>query len=208
MVSFDALRTGDAGPIAFICRPKVKPAELLALFPFNGDLNDLSDYGRTCSTSNASFSDAGPLGKCVAFTGSILHTQSSQWSIDFFANFTMANVQQMNFNCSVDSSGNGLWGGNSNHVWCAIGGGSAVDTTAVTGSFCHFAFTYNGSTFSTYINGVRKSQKSVTLNAQTLITSVNKTTLQLSNLRVVGKCLTAGSTFPVPTNFYTGYEAL
>ncbi|MBR0193357.1 MAG: hypothetical protein IJQ31_14955 [Thermoguttaceae bacterium] len=206
MPNFDALRASNIGALSYICRPKVKPAELLALYPFDGDLNDISNYGRTCSTSDYSFTNDGPFGKCLSFNGTVIHDASTAWSIDFFGQFLISGsgVKVLNFSSSTQSAG--LYGVN-NDVICQITNTNLWFNTGV-GAFAHYALTYDGSVISGYANGVRKFQDTKALNAQTTISCIRKAYLKISNLRVVGKCLTTGTTFPVPTGFYTGFEDL
>ena len=216
MPNFDALRAGVVGPLAYMCKPEI-PADLLALFPMDGSMNDLSRYGRTMSiTTTPTYTTDGPLGKCAAFKGSFTHNQTTPFTIDFFANFPNSGAGNGNFfpNCSLFGSagnnGGGIYG-------TTVAGHSAEFLLQITGSnlwlggsagtFSHFALTYDGTTLCAYIDGVRTQAVTVTLNPQSTIHLVAGNT-KYCNLRVVGKCLASGSTFPVPSDFYTGFEPI
>ena len=53
MISFDAIRSGDSGPLSYIARPKLPPAELLFCCNF-ADGVDLSRYGGSVVISGGS----------------------------------------------------------------------------------------------------------------------------------------------------------
>lgn len=207
MVSFDALRAAILGPLAYIGIPKKKPDELLALYPFDGDLIDISNYGRTFASSDYTFTNDGPFGKCLsAFTGTVVHDAVTKWSVDFYGYFVLAGSGGTTVKFSAGTTQYGLYGVN-NDVICQLTSTNTWFTSGLN-SFVHYALTYDGSDLRGYTNGVRAFKTSASLNVQSTINFVKKNYIKLSNLRVVGKVLGTDTAFPVPTDFYTGYEAL
>lgn len=209
MPNFDSLRSAIIGPLEYICRPKEKPAELLALYPFDNSLNDISNFARVLSTSDYVFTNDGPFGYCISANGSVIHTETTQFTIDFFGNFIANPTSNYAFrpNCRTNQAG-GLYGINNGQkydVLCQLN----TNQWFCTGYdvFAHYAVTYNGTTLTGYANGVKQFAENKTMNKQSII-QLYKGAIKISNLRVLGICLTTGSTFPVPTDFYTGFEPI
>ena len=199
MPNFDALRTASMGALSYICRPIEKPAELQALFPLDNSTENLAgtsagiiagDYVTGCFNGTKAGSNV-----------SGLYALGSSWTIDFVTQYEAASVHIVNFNsCSLyvgTSSGTPTYFLNKSG-WITISGPVTVH------SWHHIAVTCDGSSIYVYFDGVRTTTQTVTTNSATLSTSTNP----ISNFRIVSKCLTTGSTFPVPSGLYTGYEAL
>jgi len=204
MPNFDAWRSAIIGPLEYICRPKEKPDELLACFPFNGDLLDVSKYGCMYAAESSSFTDGGPLGKYATLKGSFVHTTTTTFSIDFFANFGNGGSYGMVMPSSTLGSGGGLYGTNNDTLLQMTN--SNLYMNCGNSTWKHYALTYNGTTLKAFANGALKITATATLNLQSMITMVNAT--KISNLRVVGKVIGDGTTYPVPSTFYTGFEPL
>ena len=81
MPNFDALRSAIIGPLAYICRPKEKPADLLCCFPLNDSALDVSRYG-VLLPSTPTFYNEGPLGKAASISGVVAHNSTNIFSMD------------------------------------------------------------------------------------------------------------------------------
>lgn len=209
MATFDALRTAVLGPLAFLAREIVKPDALLACFPLTTNILDVSKYGKIFAPSaTPSFVEGGPFGSYASIRGSFAHELAGQWSIDFYANFGSGSG---NGYIQPSSSTNYGIQGTSNEMkaLCQIAPTNYSFAPASTGTWTHFAITYDGTTLKGYTNGNISFSATVTLKSQTSVTiGYGSSITQLCNLRVVGKVLGNGTTYPVPSTPYTGYEPL
>lgn len=209
MPNFDALRPAVLGPLAFMAREIVKPDALLACFPLSTDILDVSKYGRIFAPSaTPSFVEGGPFGSYASIRGSFSHKLAGQWSIDFYANF--GNDAGNGYILPSSSTNYGIKGSSSDlKVLCQIAPTNYWFAPSSTGTWTHFAITYDGTTFKGYTNGNVSFSATATLKSQTSVTiGYGSGSTNLCNLRVVGKVLGNGTLYPVPSTLYTGYEVL
>lgn len=206
MPNFDALRPSVVGPLVYLSREIVKPAELLACFPFATDILDVSKYGRTFAESvTTTFLDGGPFGKYASIRGSFSHDLAGQWSIDFYAKFGTNSSQ--GYVQPSSSKNYGINGADQTAI-CQLTTTNYFFAASSAQNWTHFAITFDGSTLKGYTNGNISFSGSATLNSQTSVSIGYGSVTNLCNLRVVGKVLGNGTTFPVPSSLYTGFEAL
>lgn len=208
MANFDALRPAVLGPLAFLAREIVKPDALLACFPLTTNILDVSKYGKIFAPSaTPSFVEGGPFGSYASIRGSFAHELAGQWSIDFYANFGIGS--SAGYIQPSSSKNYGIMGANADlKAICQITPTNQYFAPLSTNVWTHFAITYDGTTFRGYTNGNASFSTTATLNAQTSVTIGYGSVTNVCNLRVVGKVLGTDTTFPVPSNLYTGYEPL
>lgn len=199
MPNFDALRAASMGALSYICRPIEKPSELQALFPLDNSTVNLAgtSVGITVgSYVTGCFNDTKAGSNVSGF-----YSLGSAWTIDFLTQYEASSVYIVNFgSCSLyvgTSAGTPMYFLNKNS-WIAISGAVAIH------SWHHIAVTCDGSSIYVYFDGFRATTQTVTTNNATVGSSNNP----ISNFRIVSKCLTTGSTFPVPSDLYTGFEPL
>lgn len=208
MPNFDALRPAVVGPLSYLCKPQ-KPADLLGLWTFQGNLDDLSRYGHTLSSlSSYSFTTAG-YGQAItnatgAFPCSVSGDFSFEWIISAppdggHQGFVVLN---WDFRNAYNYGGNGLW-----YYSVGGGGGSYVGDITPYTAMMHVALVRRSTTLYVFINGIKKA--TIPSASGTLGNiSFNCTSQNLQNVRLVGKALGTTTSYPVPSGIYTGYEAL
>lgn len=195
MVSFDALRAANIGALAYICRPKVKPAELQALFPLNNSTENLANTAYTIASS--SFIDGVFSNTKAGASVSGVYELGSVWTVDFYTKWVVAQTL-----CTLNTRvlQLGTFSGIPRYIW----NNSDIANGLEKNSWHHIAFTCDGTSICAYFDGTRKSTITATSSSISFSTGTNG----IQNLRVVSKCLTTDSTFPVPSDLYTGFEPL
>lgn len=224
MANFDALRSALIPPLAYICRPKVKPSELLACYPLNGALTDISNYacGDVYSSQSASFSSSYTPQALVAGTAAntwnlYVHdlNLAQPWSFEMWldgaTSTSVAFGLQYNIRSYVGDYGKNqglaVWSGSSRLALA-----TTMYASTVTPVWEHHAFAYNGTTLYYYYNGYCGMTLATSLSGTQglCVVTENNTayTKAISNARFVQKCLGTSTQYPVTSTPFTGYEAL
>lgn len=224
MPNFDALRAANLGALAYICRPKVKPSELLACYPLDGSRADISNYacGDVYSSQSASFASSYTPQALVAGTAAntwnlYVHdlNLAQPWSFEMWLDgATSTSVAfGLSYNIRAYSGGYGknikfdVWSGSTSLYF-----NEAMYSSVVTPVWEHHAFAYNGTTLYYYYNGVCGMALNTALSGTQglcVVTENNTTyTKAISNARFVQKCLGTSTQYPVTSTPFTGYEAL
>ena len=216
MISFDAIRSGILGTLAYLCKPQ-PPAELLGCWPLTStsDKADLSRYGNayTGTLSNASQTNA--LAKVVMQTNATFPCVldlGKPFSIDFFigvsngagrgsiSGFSLGNL---NFTLGSDSNP-----GSKPDDFSYGGSTLATGYSKIAAAGYHVAITYDGTTLRRFINGVLNLSATVTMAGTTNGFSCYENNIWcFGNMRIVQKCLGTTS-YSVPSAYYTGYDPL
>lgn len=197
MANFDALRSAIIGPLEYICRPKVKPETLVALFPLNGSNTNL---GLGSATATVASYIGGPFTDSQGGqTVQSLIPVGDAWSLDFYSYIGAYNI-------NITTAGKAIRVANTpgQQIFYYTYNGSAISGNLPYHSWSHLAVTCDGTSLRAYYNGNLGATVTGTASAIT----ISSGGCGVANLRVVNKCISTGSTFPVPSNFYTGYEAL
>lgn len=207
MPNFDALRTSTLGALSYICRPKVKPAELLLLAPLQSDALDISRYNNTILWTSPLTYDTGYMTYTMCHsTGSMTATvdadltQPFSWECFIFDNNAKAAIFQVgNLLIRGYSSGSGP-----GFYVMKSGAGVQLYLTALTAAY-HVAFCNTGSTIYAYVNGTKIGSTNTSGMGNATLSMQNG---WFCNARFVKKALGTSTSYPVPATLYTGYEAL
>lgn len=216
MPNFDALRTGNLGPLAYLCKPQ-PPAELLGCWPLTStsDKADLSRYGNNYSGTLSAASQTNALAKVIMQTNATFPCVldlGKPFSIDFFVGVShgagagsLSGFSLGNLNFTLDSSSN-----SGAHPDGFSYGGSTLATGAakIQAAGSHVAITYDGTTLRRFINGVLNLSATVTMTGTANGFSCYQNSVWcFGNMRIVQKCLGTTS-YSVPSAYYTGYDPL
>lgn len=209
MPNFDALRPAVVGPLSYLCKPQ-KPADLLGLWTFQGNLDDLSRYGHNLSSlSSYSFTTAG-YGQAItnaigAFPCSVAGDFSFEWIIsgtpEYYGHQGLV-VLNWDFRNQYDYGNNALY-------YYVVGTNTRtyIDNISPYTAMMHVALVRRSTTLYVFINGIKKttiSSASGTLGNISFDCSYQN----LQNVRLIGKALGTTTSYPVPSGIYTGYEPL
>lgn len=205
MPNFDALRTGNLGPLAYLGRKIVIPSEVQGIWTLNGTLNDLSTYERHMAGSvtytDGDFSGTQGAKVNATVTGISLADFTLDWLEYRNNDYFYQSVTLGDYNLYTDSTGSTTYRlreGTTNKYQ-----GINRDT------WFHYAVVRSGSTLCWYVNGSRVYTGTTSETAITALTFAcyGKKDV-LSNVRLLSTALTTGLTFPTPSGLYTGYEPL
>lgn len=218
MPNFDALRPAISGPLSYLCKPQ-PPIQLLGCWPLTSttDKADVSRYGHAYTGSLSAATQTNALAKVVPSTNQPFLFDLNlglPWSVDFFMGLSHGaglgsetGISIGDFNSYLKSDSNqGAHTDNISYNGTILATGNAK--LPATGA--HVAFSYDGTTVRRFINGLLNLSATVTMSgtAPGLSIFVNNTSVWcFGNLRSVQKCLGTTS-YPVPSNFYTGFEPL
>lgn len=224
MPNFDALRSAIIGPLGYICRPKVKPSELLACYPLNGTKADISNYLRgdvyaNQSTAYDNTSTPPSLKSSTAATTWNFYTAplnlAQPWSFEFWIDGAQNTIVSLGLDFKIRAMsgdygayvGFEIWSGTSR-----LARSTAMYLNVATPSWEHHAFAYNGTTLYYYFNGVAKYSYTTAPSGtqEACIIAENNTTYTkaVANARFVQKFVGTTSQYPVTATPFTGYEAL
>lgn len=230
MPNFDALRTGNLGPLAYLCKPTA-PAELLGCWPFYGSTSDVSRYDHAFPITVNSYVVNGNF-KYASFTTSALGSLealdlSGDWSLDFFRGpdsqsfdwTKFLRIELGEFNLVVNTLKVTAYDGLAADLRSGPRIGSHPDYPGLPSSPVHIAVTHQSGYVRVYTNGAiwtagsGSSSSDGPINftgsvGQLGLTLFGGYTGSVANIRVVQKRLGTNSSFPVPSTPYTGYEAL
>lgn len=216
MPNFDALRTGNLGPLAYLCKPQ-PPAELLGCWPLTSttDKADVSTYGHAYVGALSAATQTNALAKVIPATNQPFQFEldlGQPWSVDFIMGISNGSGKGSEtgisigaFNSYLKSTHNqGAHTDNISYNGTILATGSA--SLPATGS--HVAFSYDGTTVRRFINGTLNLSATVDMTGKAPGLSVFVNTIWcFGNLRAVQKCIGTTS-YPVPSDFYTGFESI
>ena len=205
MPNFDALRTSTLGALSYICRPKVKPEDLYALYTFDNTLSDLSDHHRDIVASNISFENHGIWTMAQASTAASISIGSlASYTVDFFVYVKSLNTVNI-FESSAWAI-RGLYGNTLKFVTMPSLGQIYAINSMSQDTTHHIAVSQQSGTLYMWIDGGFIGSSNASYNPMSLagLTAYGA----IANLRIVSKCLQTSGTFPVPSTYYTGYEVL
>lgn len=202
MPNFDALRSAVVGPLSYLCKPQ-KPEELLGLWTLQGNLGDLSRYDRKLNAMNAPTYSSGGYGLCASMASAVVSIPvSGNFSLEFIGlPVTSFFIGTYEFRYG---NGYGNW-------WLYVYNGSSQVTNknlteggGTDNLYSHCAMCRIGSTLYFSYNGTVKHSMSFSND----LTSLSITSPAIQNVRLVSKALGTSSSYPVPSNLYTGFEPL
>ena len=110
MPNFDALRSAIIGPLSFLCRPKVMPAEVQGIWTLNDTLDDISPNHRNLSNA-VTYEDGYFAGtKSAKLNASALGFSLSDFTLDFLvyrssADWYYTDIAIGDYNLYTDASG-------------------------------------------------------------------------------------------------------
>ena len=166
-----------------------------ALFPLNNSTENLADTAPTISAS--SYSDGPFTGTKAGKSAAGVYNLGSVWTVDFYVTWTATGAAVASFGTHY------LTTSTFSSVPCWNWDGSArLNQTA--NAWYHMAFTCDGSKIRMYFNGELYKTTDDVVSNLTIASGGN----YMSNIRILSKCLTTASSFPIPTDLYTGYESL
>lgn len=232
MANFDSIRTSHLGPIAYLCKERTSPPELLGLWTLgNGVTTDLSRYGGTCNfnytptnTSEYGF----PLatisggGKSTTVNLGVSLNLSKDWSWEaYFRDASGRPLSDITIGDVRFVAGDRLNPDGSDNASMFVGG----SRIACSGSWrnpkgtIHRAIQYTASdsTLRMYKNGSIQSSVVHALSGElTMFAYVfesasysdGDTTWGIGNIRICQKALGTSTTFPTPAGLYTGLEPI
>lgn len=224
MPNTDVIRSAIIGPIEYICRPKEKPAELLACYPLNGSLADISNYGcgdvyTSQSTTYDTTSTPPSLQSSTATTKWNFYPTNfnlaQPWSFEFWIDGAKNTTVSLGLDFKIRAMsgdyaayvGFEIWSGTSR-----LARSNAMYLNVATPSWEHHAFAYNGTTLYYYFNGVAKYSYTTALSGNQELCTINESdtsyTKAIANVRFVQKFIGTTSQYPVTATSFTGYEEL
>lgn len=202
MITFDAIRSAHLAAITHLCKI-LPPPQLIGLWLLQGNLNDLSRYGRSLTPMNGPSYAPGGYGQAANMTmaGTSVPLPGN-FSVDFVGlPITSFFIGSYEFRFSKNY---GNW-------WLYVyNGGSAVTNKNLTEGggtdnlYSHCAFYRIGNKVYFAYNGTVKT--SITFTDE--ITSISVTSPAIQNLRITNHSVGTATSFPVPTGFYTGFEPI
>ena len=230
MPNFDALRTGNLGPLAYLCKPQ-PPSELLGCWPLMTG-GDKSRYnGNASAPASASVITAKQDGTVLPYkavkigSGSAVNyalgktlNLSQDWTVDYFDCRWTGGSYCASVTTVGSITATTYYPGLSTMGIC-VNGSQIIpmdNDFFVALPFFHFAMVYRASTkkLICFINGNTKSAYQTTYDMSGFSTTgivtqqANNANYAFANFRVIQEALGTPTSFPVPSNPYTGYEPL
>lgn len=207
MITFDAIRSAHLAAITPLCKI-LPPPQLIGLWTLQGNLTDLSRYGKSLnSTSNVSYGNDGLGQYATGLTASIGCSFPGDFSFDccFKTNSSGAHINFGNFYFKFPSDYQNwtiqIYQGTTQKSSVRYPGGDSGNDIMRPLAIYRISGTV-------YIAIAGLVKYSFSDNSTITNIAISTLTAQIQNLRLTGHHIGTSSSFPVPNTLYTGFEPI